>query len=84
MFRVSHSTFFLISSIERNDIFAREVKHNTKSRVLKPMIEEDRAARITNQVAKRLKPRSRMQLLPDDQSNDNFFTFFDRPIYIMH
>ena len=71
MTRVSYSNFFLISSIERNDIFAREVKHNTKSRVLKPMIEEDRAARITNQVAKRLKPRSRMQLLPDDQSKDN-------------
>ena len=70
MIRVSYSTFFKISSIERNDIFAREITHDPKSRVLKPMIEEDRAARITNQVAKRLKPRSRMQLLPDDQSND--------------
>ena len=63
---------FLILSIERNDIFARDIKHDPKSRVLKPMIEEDRAARITNQVAKRLKPRSRMQLLPDDQSNGSF------------
>ena len=69
MFRVSHSTFYFILSIERNDIFTRDIKHDPKSRVLKPMIEEDRAARITNQVAKRLKPRSRMQLLPDDQSN---------------
>ena len=62
---------FYILSIERNDVFAREVRHDQKSRVLKPMIEEDRAARITNQVANRLKPRSRMQLLPDDQSKDN-------------
>ena len=71
MICVSYSNFSKISSIERNDIFTRDIKHDPKSRVLKPMIEEDRAARITNQVAKRLKPRSRMQLLPDDQSNDN-------------
>ena len=43
------------------------------------MIEEDRAARITNQVAKRLKPRSRMQLLPDDQSNaSSHLTYYDQ------
>ena len=76
MIRLSYTIFFSIPSIERNDIFAREVKHDPKSRVLKPMIEEDRAARITNQVAKRLKPRSRMQLLPDDQSKDSHHLTF--------
>lgn len=44
-----------------------ENKENKEdSSVLQPMIEEDRATRITNQVVKRYKPRTR--LLPNNQS----------------
>ena len=47
-----------------------ENKENKEdSRVLQPMIEEDRATRITNQVVKRYKPRTR--LLPNNQSMKN-------------
>ena len=55
-------------STEKNDTekVNRKIQIVRDSPVLQPMIEEDRATRITNQVVKRYKPRTR--LLPTDHS----------------
>ena len=66
MISKNSSIFISTFSTEKNDTekVNRKIQIVRDSPVLQPMIEEDRATRITNQIVKRYKPRTR--LLPTD------------------